>query len=325
MTLDCVIFVEKTSWYPESSFDRTVFCLLQPIFWNNVKMLQWFSSLKAALLGSRCSKFCCWPKFLHGLRWRLRYHRLRFFFLFVYCSWTGRSQIASRRLWKEFKDQFFSARGHKVEPWQIMIDTFKARVFATTGVIHHGIFFERRINSMGAEVQWERRSMGAGRGSSVQRSEAEEWTTPASAVYFFSSWESRIAGGCRGVPACTRATEKCGRPLVGGYRLGVGHKCCKYSWNFWIFMLLFCANHRDVSRRFEWECRTWQIALFLVVTRGPSPASCTLGFVYFDVLWRQVASHLLKRINGYLEEQQFTRFSFVNLILYSNPQPIIEK
>ena len=37
----------------------------------------------------------------------------------------------------------------------------------------------------------------------------------------------------------TRATEKFGRPLVGGYRLGVGHKCCKSSWNFSISMLLF--------------------------------------------------------------------------------------
>ena len=135
--------------------------------------------------------------------------------------------------------------------------------------VHHSNFFWKEDQVF---IQWEHKfngswsSMGAWQAEEaeeVQRSEAEEWTTPASAVYFFSSWESRIAGGCRGVPACTRATEKCGQPLVGGYRLGVGHICCKYSWNFWIFVLLpFGVNLRDESRKFKWECTILTISCF---------------------------------------------------------------
>ena len=68
--------------------------------------------------------------------------------------------------------------------------TFKARVFAKIGVRSSQQYFERRINlsSMGAEVQWSGSSMGAWpaeEAEEVQRSEAEEWTTPASAVYLY--------------------------------------------------------------------------------------------------------------------------------------------
>ena len=45
-----------------------------------------------------------------------------------------------------------------------MIDTFKARVFATTGVVHHGIFLK------GGSIQWEQKFNG----SADQWEQAEE-------------------------------------------------------------------------------------------------------------------------------------------------------
>lgn len=91
------------------------------------------------------------------------------------------------------------------------------------------------------KAQWEQ----AEEAEEVQRSEAEERPTPASAVYFFSSWESRIAGGCCDVLCLHAATEKYGQPLVGGYRLGVGHICCKYRWNFFnLHVVVWCESPR---------------------------------------------------------------------------------
>ena len=81
--------------------------------------------------------------------------------------------------------------------------TLKARVFAKIGIRSSQQFFCKEDQVF---IQWEHKfngswsSMGAWQAEEaeeVQRSEAEEWTTPASAVYIFSSWESRIAGGCR--------------------------------------------------------------------------------------------------------------------------------
>ena len=165
--------------------------------------------------------------------------------------------------------------------------TFKARVLVCDDWRSSSQqFFERRINLIqweqkfnGVEAQWERGKQRKQRKSRGRKQQSERHQHQPCVFILFI-----CLGNARDEP--TKKTWR-GQPEARGYRLGVGHICCKCSWNFSIFMLLFCANHRDESRKFEWEC--WsrnqrvsndQIALFLVVTRGPSPGSCTEVFEY---------------------------------------------
>ena len=164
-------------------------------------------------------------------------------------------------------------------------------MFAKIGIRSSQQFFEKRINLMGARVQWELNSMGAWNSSKQRKQRKSRGRKQKSERHqhqpyiFSSSWESRIAGGCRDVLCLHAATEKCGQPLVGGYRLGVGHICCKYRWNFFsIFMLLFGVNLRDESRKFKWECTILTISCFWQLQGVLAQAPCILGFVYFDVL-----------------------------------------
>ena len=111
-----------------------------------------------------------------------------------------------------------------------------------------------KFNGSRSSMEWKLNGSVASRGSrgSPEVGSRRVNDTRISRIYIcFSSWDV----------ARMPLNDKWGqyvrlrvRPVFGGYRFGVRHICCKYSWNFSIFMLLFCANPRDNSRKFEWEC-----------------------------------------------------------------------
>ena len=141
---------------------------------------------------------------------------------------------------------------------------------------------------MGAEVQWEWKLNGSkqrkqrksrGRKQKSERHQHQPY------IFFFLLGSPGLPGDAVMYYVCMRATEKCGQPLVGGYRLGVGHICCKYRWNFFfnLHVVVWCESPRRVPEiqmgvyKSERSC-IWQLQGAL------AQASCILDFVYFDVL-----------------------------------------
>ena len=148
---------------------------------------------------------------------------------------------------------------------------------------------------MGAEVQWER-----GSNSSKQRKQRKprgrrqknEWHQHQPYI-FFSSWGPRIAGGCIRVlslHACSQ--DAAGRLMVAIVSVS--------DWNpastdgieslYCLFVRITVMNPGNSNGNVQ----IWKIMFFWQLQRVLAQAPCILGFVYFDVLWRQVVSHLLK-------------------------------
>ena len=89
--------------------------------------------------------------------------------------------------------------------------------------------------------------MGASRGSrgSPEVGSRRVNDTSISRIFFLLFGSPGLPGDAVVYYVCTRATEKCGQPLVGGYRLGVGHICCKYRWNFFnLHVVVWCESPR---------------------------------------------------------------------------------
>ena len=83
--------------------------------------------------------------------------------------------------------------------------------------------------------------------------------------------------------ACVRLRSAASRLLVAIVWVS-GIYAASTAGIFSIFMLLFGVNLRDESREIQMGVCNLDDVMFLAVTKGPSPSSCILGFVYFDVL-----------------------------------------
>ena len=102
---------------------------------------------------------------------------------------------------------------------------------------------------MGARVQWELNSMGAWNSSKQRKSRGRKQKSERhqhQPYIFLLLGSPGLPGDAVMYYVCMRATEKCGQPLVGGYRLGVGHICCKCRWNFFLnlHVVVWCESPR---------------------------------------------------------------------------------
>ena len=127
--------------------------------------------------------------------------------------------------------------------------TLKARVFAKIGIRSSQQFFWKedqfKFNGSRSSMEWKLNGSVASRGSrgSPEVGSRRVNDTSISRIFiFFSSWD--VAG----MPLndkwgqCVRLRV---RPAFGGYRLGVGHICCKYSWNFFnLHVVVWCESPR---------------------------------------------------------------------------------